>query len=106
MTSLLYVAAALLPITFVFQCVTAWRIYGGRARPRPAKERAATAALFAIVGWQALNWLLADQPTAPQARIAGVWLELLAAFGVSAVLLAQGWLEATPHSGEFTICHP
>ena len=48
--------------------------------------------IFAVVGCQALTWLRADEPVASQARVIGVWVQLLCAFGISGVMLAQGWL--------------
>jgi hypothetical protein len=40
------------------------------------------AGILALIGWQALTWLRADQPTASQARIIGVWVQLLSTFGI------------------------
>jgi hypothetical protein len=37
----------------------------------------------------------ADQPVASQGRVIGVWVQLLCAFGISAVMIAQGWLVRT-----------
>jgi cytochrome bd-type quinol oxidase subunit 1 len=87
----LYVTTAFLVGAFLFLCVGAWRVFRGHDQPRPFIERAAMAGIFAVVGWQALTWLRADQATASQARVVGVWVQLLCAFGISAVMIAQGW---------------
>jgi hypothetical protein len=87
----LYVTTAFLVGAFLFLCVGASRALRGREQPRPFIERAAMAGIFAIVGWQALNWLWGDQPAASQARVIGVWVQLLCAFGSAAVMIAQGW---------------
>jgi hypothetical protein len=50
------------------------------------------AAIFGLVGWQALTWLRADQPAASEARVIGAWVQLLSAFGISVVMVAHGWL--------------
>ena len=88
----LYVTTAFLVAAFLFLCVGAWRVRRGRSQVRPFMERAAMAGIFALVGWQALTWLRADQPAASQARVIGVWVQLLSAFGISVVMLAHGWL--------------
>ena len=88
----LYVTTAFLAGAFLFLCVGAWRVFRGRDQPRPFIERAAMAGIFATVGWQALAWLRGDQPAASQARVIGVWVQLLCAFGISVVMIAQGWL--------------
>jgi cytochrome bd-type quinol oxidase subunit 1 len=87
----LYVTTAFLVGAFLFLCVGAWRVFHGRERPRPFMERAAMAGIFAVVGWQALTWLRADQAVTGQARVIGVWVQLLCAFGIAGVMLAQGW---------------
>jgi len=65
-------------------------------QPRPFAERAALAVIFGLVGWQALTWVRVDQPAASHARIIGVWVQLLSAFGISAVMIAHGWLAHRP----------
>jgi hypothetical protein len=92
MSAFLFVTTAFLLGFFLFLCVGAWRIYRGHVQPRPFVERAAIAIVFALVGWQALIWLRADQPVASQARVIGVLVQLLSAFGISGVLIAHGWL--------------
>jgi cytochrome bd-type quinol oxidase subunit 1 len=88
----LYVTTAFLVGAFLFLCAGAWRVFRGRGQPRPFMERAAMAGIFAMVGWQALTWLRGDQAVASQARVIGVWVQLLCAFGIAGVNLAQGWL--------------
>lgn len=88
----LYVTTAFLVGAFLFLCVGGWRVLRGRDQPRPFMERAAMATIFAVVGWQALTWLRVDQPLASHARVIGVWVQLLCAFGISGVMLGQGWL--------------
>jgi cytochrome bd-type quinol oxidase subunit 1 len=92
MRPFLFVTTAFLVGVFLFLCVGAWRIWRGRVQPRPLVERAAIAGIFAVVSWQALLWLRADQPVANQTRVIGVWVQLLSAFGISGVLIAHGWL--------------
>jgi hypothetical protein len=95
----LYVTTAFLVGAFLFLCVGAWRVLRGREQPRPFIERAAMAGIFAVVGWQALTWLRVDRGVASQARVIGVWVQLLCAFGIAAVMIVQGWLvhpRATP----------
>ena len=88
----LYVTTAFLAVAFLFLCAGAWRVRRGRAQVRPFMERAAMAVVFALVGWQALTWLRADQPAASQARVIGVWVQLLSALGISVVMVGHGWL--------------
>ena len=92
MRPFLLVTTGFLVGVFLFLCVGAWRIYRGHVQPRPFVERAAIAGIFAVVGWQALTWLRADHTVTNQARVIGVWVQLLSAFGISGVLLAHGWL--------------
>lgn len=89
---MLFVSTAFLVAVFLFFCAGAWRIYNGRADRRPRMERAAMVVVFGLVGWQALMWLRADQTGASQARVIGVWVQLLSAFGVAGLMLLYGWL--------------
>jgi hypothetical protein len=88
----LLATTAFLLVAFVFLCAVTWRFRGGRSQVRPFMERAAFAGTFALVGWQALRWLLIDQPAVSQARVFGVWVQLFSAFGIAFVMVAQGWL--------------
>ena len=92
MPPFLFVTTAFLVVALLFLCVGAWRVYRRRSQPTPFMERAAMAGIFALVGWQALTWLRADQPGASEARVIGVWVQLLSAFGISVVMVAHGWL--------------
>ena len=92
----LFATTAFLVVAFLFLSVGAWRVYRGRSQPRPFMERAAMAGIFALIGWQALTWLRAEQPAATQARIIGVWVQLLSALGISLVMVAHGWLVRPP----------
>jgi hypothetical protein len=96
MPRFLFATTAVLIVAFLFLCIGAWRVYRGRSQPRPLMERAAMAVIFALVGWQALIWLRADQPAASQVRIIVVWVQLLSALGISVVMVAQGWLVHSP----------
>ena len=96
MALFLFAYTAILVVAFLFFCVGAWRVYRGRSQPRPFMEYAAMAVIFALVGWQTLTWLRTDQPTASQAQIIAVWLQLVSAFGISLVMVALGWLAPRP----------
>jgi hypothetical protein len=55
--------------------------------------RVAAAALFALVGWQAVTWLRAGHPDASQIRCAAVWAQMLVGFGLAALLVLTSWDE-------------
>ena len=91
----LYVTTAFLVAAFLFLCDH----YGVEAQDAFTVTKNVIAGAdkaklpeFRAVRWQAQTWLRADQPAASQARVLGVWVQLLSAFGISVVMLAHGWL--------------
>jgi hypothetical protein len=92
MPPFLFVTTAFLIAAFLFICMGAWRVYSGRSPQRPLMERAAMAIICGVIGWGAMTWLRADHPTASEARVIVVWVELITAFGISVVMIAEGWL--------------
>jgi hypothetical protein len=86
------VTTAFLLVIFLLFCFATWRIYQGRTERRPFIERAAMALVFAPVAWQAFSYLRLNQQGVTPARTIGVWVQLVSAAGIAALMIAQGWI--------------
>ena len=89
---MLWLVMAALVGFLLYACVGTWRLYTGRDRARPLIEYAAMALISGLVGWQALAWLSTDHPDTNQIRHVGVWVQLVSTFGITALMLASGWI--------------
>jgi hypothetical protein len=82
------VAAA--SLTIVWAAYAYWR----RRPIAGLRDRAVVAVMFAFVGWSAIDWLREPHPAAPGWRYLGVWVQLVSAFGIAALSLIMGRLQA------------
>ena len=93
---MIFGTATLLAAGLVVTAAEAWRIRLGRAKARPAMDRAVVAMICGMVSWQSLNWLLPRPPLADQARVVAVWVQSLAGLGIAVLVLLHGLIPAAP----------
>ena len=80
---LMLVPTAALAAIFVW---CAWQAVRGPRPDRPMVEYFALAVLFAPLGWQAIVWLRADHAAESVVRFAAVWVQMISALGIAAVM--------------------
>jgi hypothetical protein len=94
MHPLLYASTVFLVLVLSAAIVWAAHAYWRKRPVAPLRDRATLAIMFAFVGWQAIDWLR-ETPPPTGIRSVGVWLQLVSAFALAALLLIIGWLPST-----------
>lgn len=92
MHPILWLVEAALIAVLVYACVGTWRLYDGREKARPFIEYVAGALIFGYTGWQAVTWLRTGHSEASDVRYVGVWVQLVTAFAVAALMLLNAWI--------------